>query len=317
MNAVTVNKALLRREFWENRSLWIVPTAVIGTLTVLSIYMLFAVIISHSGAVNNVDVNGEHFQLDNLPDFATADPESIVGVIRVAPLILGACLFNPLMQIVVFFYLLDSLYADRRDRSVLFWRSMPVSDTRSVLIKLATAVSVSIAITFTSVVVLQLILLILEQILGGVLGMHPWALFLHPWAFVSGWLLLIYGLLAQTLWFLPYYGWVLLASSWARKTPFLWVFLPPLGIMLAEAWVFHSGHFGRMFFGHALRWTPLAYNLSPRDMEQGKNLILNTNLVDVDSMARFIGSPELWLGGIIAAGCIYSAIWLRRNRAEI
>jgi ABC-2 type transport system permease protein len=318
MNAVKLNKALLRREFWENRSLWIVPTAVIGVLTVLSIYMLFAVIINHSGAVNNVDVNGEHFQLDNLPDFADADPAYVIGVLRCVPLLLAAFLFNPLMQIVTFFYLLDSLYADRRDRSVLFWRSMPVSDSRSVLVKLATAVLTSTVITFLAVVAFELILLVLEQILGGVLGVHPWVMLLHPWAFISGWLLLAYGLLAQALWVLPYYGWLLLASSWARKTPFLWAVLPPLGVIVAEGWVFHTTHFAHLAFGHKYDWLPLAYNIDPTGMvHQGKELLLNTNLVDAGSVARFIGSPELWIGSVIAAGFVYGAIWLRRNRNEI
>src|SRR5579859_4581012 len=146
--AMHLNKTLIRREFWENRSLWMVPVVVAGILTVLSIYMLIAVLIGHDQTVNNVDfANGAHFQIDQMPDFRDTDSEGVYGFLHVLTLGLGF-LFSLIMQIVVFFYLLDSLYTDRRDRSVLFWRSMPVSDVRTVLAKLGTALISVTAITF-------------------------------------------------------------------------------------------------------------------------------------------------------------------------
>ena len=157
--AMRVNKTLVRREFWENRSLWMVPAVVIGILTVLSLYMLVAVLVGHSQTVNTVDMNGMHFQLDNMPDFSTADPEQIMLFVRTGTFFLGF-VFSSIMKIVLFFYLLDSLYADRRDRSILFWRSMPVSDMRTVLVKLATAMFTFTGITLAASIVLELVLLV-------------------------------------------------------------------------------------------------------------------------------------------------------------
>ncbi|HEY3858951.1 MAG TPA: hypothetical protein VGM47_04990 [Gammaproteobacteria bacterium] len=315
--ALKVDKTLIRREFWENRSLWMVPAVVAGILTVLSIYMLVAVLIGHSQTVNNVDLaNGTHFQLDNLPDFRDADDDAVSMFVRMVTYGL-AFLFNLLMQIVVFFYLLDSLYAERRDRSVLFWRSMPVSDMRSVLAKLGTALISVTAITFVITVAFQLVLLVLFLIMGSVVGTHPWALLAHPGAFASSWLLLAYGLIVQAIWYLPFYGWYMLASSWAKKVPFLWAILVPAGVMFAELWVFHTGSFARMLLAYKLHWLQLAFNLDPIEMQSWKHMDLSGPVMGLSNIGQIIASPSLWIGLVVATAFIYGAIWLRRKRTEI
>jgi ABC-2 type transport system permease protein len=222
------------------------------------------------------------------------------------------------MQIVVFFYLLDSLYAERRDRSVLFWRSMPVSDLRSVLAKLGTALISVTAITFVATVVFQLVLLVLFLIMGASVGTHPWALLAHPGAFLGAWLLLAYGLIVQAIWYLPYYGWTMLASSWAKKVPFLWAILVPAGVMFAELWVFHTGHFARMLLEYKLRWLQLAFNFNPVDIRSLKHMDLgNGPAVGLDNIGAILSSPSLWIGLAVAAAFVYGAIWLRRKRSEI
>ena len=315
--ALKVEKALIRREFWENRSLWMVPAVVAGILTVLSVYMLIAVLVGHDQTVNNVDLaNGAHFQIDEMPDFSDTDDASLTAFIRVCTLLLGA-IFSGLMQFVVFFYLLDSLYAERRDRSVLFWRSMPVSDVRSVLCKLATACLATTAITFVVTIAFQLVLLVLVMILGSVLGAHPWVLLAHPLDFLGAWLLLAYGLIVQAIWYLPFYGWVLLASSWAKKAPFLWAILVPVGVMFAEAWVFHTGHFARMLVEYKMRWIQLAFNLDPLHFNNLKHLDMSGPMMGLGNIGALIVSPSLWIGLAVAAGFTYGAIWLRRKRSEI
>ena len=315
--ALKLDKTLVRREFWENRSLWIVPLAVAGILTVLSMYMLVAVLIGHNQTVNNVDLdNGTHFQLDNMPDFSDADPDAVSMFVRVVTLGLGA-MFSGLMQIVVFFYLLDSLYAERRDRSVLFWRSMPVSDLSSVLAKLGTALISVTAITFVVTVAFQLVLLVLFMIMGASVGTHPWALLAHPGAFLGAWLLLAYGLVVQAIWYLPFYSWTLLASSWAKKVPFLWAILVPVGVMFAELWVFHTAHFGRMLIQYKMRWLQLAFNLDPFHFGNLKHVDLSGPVMGFSNIGALIISPSLWIGLAVAAGFTYGAIWLRRKRSEI
>jgi ABC-2 type transport system permease protein len=315
--AMHINKTLVRREFWENRSLWIVPAVVAGILTVLSVYMLIAVLIGHNQTVNNVDfANGAHFQIDQMPDFRDTDSEGIYGFLHVLTLGLGA-MFSFIMQIVVFFYLLDSLYADRRDRSILFWRSMPVSDARTVLAKLATAIISVTAITFVITVAFELVLVVLGLILGSVMGTHPFAVLAYPGAFLSSWLLLAYGLIVSAVWYLPFYGWYMLASSWARKAPFLWALLVPLGIMGAEGWVFHTTHFARMIWGYKERWLSLAFNFDPLHVKHSMDDMNVGPLFSIGNLGELMASPLLWIGLAVAAAFVCGTIWLRRKRNEI
>ena len=315
--AMHINKMLIRREFWENRSLWMVPVVVAGILSVLSIYMLVAILIGHNQAVNNVDLaNGAHFQIDQMPDFRDADSEAINAFLRVLTLSLGM-LFHIVMQFVVFFYLLDSLYADRRDRSILFWQSMPVSDVRTVLTKLATALIGITAITFVVTVAFELVLVVLGLILGSVMGTHPFAALAYPWAFISSWLLLAYGLIVSAIWWLPFYGWYMLASSWAKKAPFLWAIFVPGGIMFAELWVFHTGNLARLAFHHMFSWIQVAFNFDPLHMKHSLDDMDIGPVFGISNIGSVLASPALWISLVLAAIFTYGAIWLRRKRNEI
>ena len=317
MNALVtrLDKMLIKRELWENRSLWIVPAVTFAILSTLSLWMLIRVLLGFSSAESNgvTVLNGQHYDLNQLPDFAAMDPGQITSFLQILPTSLGV-IFAIVMQIVGFFYLLDSLYADRKDRSVLFWRSMPISDLRTVLVKLFTASAVVAALTFVAAVAFELILVLFGLIGGGVLGVHFWVVLLHPWGWISGWLLLAYGLVVMTLWFLPYYAWAMLASSWAKKAPILWTVLPPLAIMGAEGWVFRSSHFAHLWFGHVVDWFPRAFNLvSVRDGD----LRVAVDPVTLESIGRYFSSPALWVGLIVAAALTAGAVWLRQNRSEI
>ena len=110
----------------------------------------------------------------------------------------------------------------------------------------------------------------------------------------------------------------MLASAWAKKVPFLWAVLTPLGVMFAEAWVFHSGHIGKLVFGHYLRWMGPVFNIEDGiKLRVADALSSNTDIVTAGSVMQFFASPELWVGAVLAVGFVAGAIWLRRNRSEI
>lgn len=315
MNAadMRVNKMMVRREFWENRSLWIVPAVVVGLFLFTGLIKIVMILSGH-GVVGDGD---EDFAFSG-PDMANADPGDVAALLRVAPLFLGMP-FNFVMLIVVFFYMLDSLYADRRDRSVLFWRSMPVSDTRTVLAKLFTGMFAATAITLCAVVATQLITIVLSLLSGGSLVQHPWLILTHPVALVEGWLLLAYALVCQSIWFLPFYGWWMLASAWARKAPLLWAVLPPVMLIVMEAIVFRSHHFANMVGHHAVDWLGYAFDVSPfkNGDENARDLILNGDFISAGSVVRYLTSAPLWIGTALGAAFVYGAIQLRRLRSEI
>jgi hypothetical protein len=100
--------------------------------------------------------------------------------------------------------------------------------------------------------------------------------------------------------------------------PFLWAILVPAGVMFAELWVFHTGHFARMLVAYKLRWLQLAFNSGSFDIRDLKHMDLSSGpVVGLDNIGALISSPSLWIGLAVAAAFVYGAIWLRGKRSEI
>ena len=131
-------------------------------------------------------------------------------------------------------YCLDALYSERRDRSILFWKSLPVSDVTTVVSKALVPLVVTPVLTVAIVVTLQVLILLPASVVLAVNGLDAAMLWtetpiLHLWA------VLLYSVAALTLWYAPLYGWLLLCSAWAKRAPFMWAVLPPLAIIIVEA----------------------------------------------------------------------------------
>ncbi|HEY0702151.1 MAG TPA: hypothetical protein VGD60_05230 [Candidatus Acidoferrales bacterium] len=278
----------VRRELWENRSIYIAPLAV-GGLILLSFLARAAHLPARMRAAEALEA-AEQSNALAMPYVFTA------LIIAVVALIVG------------FFYCLDALHGERRDRSILFWKSLPVSDLTAVLAKLSIPMLVVPAITFVTIVALQLIMRVLSTIVLGLNGMSAAPVWTQvPLPQMS--LVLLYALVTNAIWYAPIYGWLLLVSAWARRNTFLWAVFIPLGIAIVEAIVLHSGHFIKMV-AHHFNSIESAFNLDP------DNGSMITPLSAV-APGKFLASPELWIGLAVAAAFLYATIQLRRYRQPI
>src|ERR1700686_86194 len=159
---------------------------------------------------------------------------------------LAAALIMGTGLIVGIFYSLDALYGERRDRSILFWKSLPVSDLITVLSKLTIPIVILPLLSFAITIATQFIMLLLGSIILLGSGVNIATLWTEA-SFVHVSLVLLYHFLTvHGLWYAPIYGWLLLVSAWARRAPFLWAGLPPLAVAVAEKIAFNSWHFGTM-----------------------------------------------------------------------
>jgi ABC-2 type transport system permease protein len=274
----------MRRELWEHRSLWVAPTAV-AALALLG--MLVG--IAH---IPNVQAN---VKLD----------ASGVAAVSVAPYALAALAIMATGFIVAVVYCLGALHNERRDRSILFWKSMPVSDVTAVGVKAAVPLVALPAILFAVIIVTQLLMMALNAVLllpGGGRFAGLWA----QWPIFRQTLVLAWALVSQTLWLAPVWGWLLMVSAWARRAPFLWAVLPPLGLCLVEAIAFSTGN-----FFHFLHYR-LGGGLGLAFSDAGPN----SQMVDVAQIdpGRFFGSFEVWGGLLAAAAFLAITVWLRRTR---
>jgi len=289
----------VRRELWENRSLWIAP-AVAGGVAIIALIL-----------------NAMHLQ-EGLQALSVLNPEKqrmfvsgIYGGI--------AFLITMVMNITVFFYLLDALQGERKDRSVLFWKSLPVSDTTAVLGKVFTALAVSGVIVIAVTLATQLLVLLIATVLLMIGGVSPGPLWSNVDAFQLT-VALIYAQIALALWYAPVAGWLLLVSAWAKRVTILWAVLTPIAIMLFER-VAIGTHYVSDLLAYRLREGAMtAFVRRSRDADVvigGVNSIAPREIFDALNPVGFFTNPWLWVGLVVAAGFIAAAIWMRRYREPI
>ena len=271
----------VRRELWEHRSIYMGPVIAAGV--VLTGFLLASIQGSHVHM--DLDTGGQGALLALIPYAITA------AVILVTSLLVS------------FAFCLGALNTERRDRSILFWKSLPVSDTTTVLSKAAMPIVVVPLVALIVMVASEL----LVALLGVVKGFHPAT---SPTVDALGIVvnLVIYGPIVLGLWYAPIYAWLLLVSGWAKRGPFLWAILPPLALCVLEAIVLHSRHLADLLSLRINGGLAAAFAMSAPALSEHSNLPHTTR-------EQFFTSPDLWLGLIVAAALLAVAVW-RRRRAE-
>jgi ABC-2 type transport system permease protein len=283
----------VKRELWENRSIYIAP------LAAASVYLV-GFFISLAGAPH---------KMRTMPALDPTTPNIAV----IMPYSHAAMLLIGIGLIVAVFYCLDALHGERRDRSILFWKSLPVSDLTTVLSKASIPLVVLPLVLFATAVALQLIMLLISSVvlmLSGAGAATQW----DQLPLFQMELLLLYTLAVVSLWYAPIYGWLLLVSGWARRATFLWVVLPPVVIGVFEKIAFRTTYLGSLmkdlFTGFAAN--AFAFR-TPGGAPVDAHFIPLAQLTP----GKFLSSPGLWIGLIFAAIFLTAAVRLRRYREPI
>lgn len=311
MNAIRPYWILAKREVWEHKSFWIVPIVVACVSVLFNLYLAGSLIVAtHQGvlSINNLNITG--------------GPGARTGL-HVAMLAMFG-FFNIVMLFTVWFYLMDSLYADRKDRSVLFWKSMPISDTTNVLYKLFTGMVTAPALMLVMVVVTEIVVGIIFIIAAATVGINLLHVAFYPGTIMLTWVVMAFALIQQSLWLLPYWGWFLLCSAWAKKVVLAWVALIPLGAILIELVVFRTHYLSDAIIGHIGRGVKFIGGVEINGQHAGLTVMhggvfgpAGDKVYSFGLVAHMFALPEMWIGVGIGIIFVLGAIWLRRNRSEI
>ena len=293
----------IRREVWEHRALWIAPLVVMGVLVLVS--ALGGVNANESGGFWIGTHDGERIDHSNV-----APPDDLRQLIITGMMSMLTMVQLLTLGIVVFFYLLDSLLAERRDRSILFWKSLPVSDGEVVTSKALTALVVAPLFVIAVSAVMVLLCSAIITLRMSDLPFHAWSLpaWLDVQAVMLGFVPMV------VLWYLPIAGYLMVVSVWVRKNAFLWAVLPPVGLLIIEQLVTRSHWVGEFL---ARRFVGFAAVIDKSDLrrldhETPKHIVLESYRI----LGQVFASYEIWVGALAGIALIYAAARIRRLRDD-
>ena len=284
---------LVRREFWENRAIWIAPLVIGTALTLAALF-------------GRVDF-GE-----------LSSPEGTRAVSGMVLFAFGAVFFAA-MNLYATWYLLDCLYADRKDRSILFWKSLPISDTATVLAKLFTGLLAIPLVYFLAADLATLLMAFIVSVRArSTFGSSLW----QPDLWLQLQALWLYLIVTTAIWYLPFAGYLLAISAWAKRAVMLWSILPPLALYVLERWFLGTHVVGTVLQDRTLGYLPSAF----RDAEHGAwvSTVVNDSTITTPSSVwhlldpiGFVSRPATWIGVLVGIAFIVLAVQLRMRRAEM
>ena len=331
-------KLLLKREFWEHKGgfFW-APIWAGGISLVLTLMALVVAEVAGRRAVasgkmqidGDVNING--LDLSVLTSKMDAsDLQKLAGGIDIST-VMSSAWPMVVLAFVVFFYCLGSLYDERKDRSVLFWKSLPVSDRDTVLSKAASALLVAPLIAVGVAIACMFGFLLLLSTFVLLHNGNPMTLVWGP-----GNPLQLAGSMLATipvyaLWALPTVGWLLLCSAWSKSKPFLWAIMLPVFSGIFISWFdimnlfdLESGWFWKNIVARGLlsavpgTWFDVAHinNAHITSSEAARQIESVHQLLSLKTTYSVLLTPQLWIGAVVGAAMIYGAIRLRRWRDE-
>jgi ABC-2 type transport system permease protein len=304
--------ALIRRELWEHRSIYVTPLVIasivtLGTLTAL------------------VFVGGEFREELDFAIFGAQNAAGDTGrkAVLTGLFVGSSWLFLLGLGVLTVFYALDSLYAERKDKSILFWRSLPVTDAETVISKLLTALLVIPAVAAVGIIVTHLINLVITSVWVSFQGGDASLLIWESVPLLDNWLAMIIVLFALSIWMSPFVGWFLFVSGYTRRAPLLMAFLPLVLIPMIEGIFLRSKHFAEAVWGRSAS-IPIFADIDIERFFDEENPFhgahditkeISSLLAHLD-VAKFFGSVDTWIGIVVCGLLTTAAIYVRRYRDE-
>ncbi|WDE12623.1 hypothetical protein [Thalassomonas haliotis] len=301
MNTLQVTTCF-KREMWEFKKIFLYLPTFIAVLVLVAPAIQFMLL--------------QDYQFNRIADtFEQAQQvPSHVDLGKIVFAIITA-LFMPFVltaMVIQNYYFITCFFDERRDLSVYFWRSLPVTDSLTVAVKLVTGALLIPAIFLLAASLTLAVFLLLGALASVVMSAGYDISLWHLWgnaeiftSLGSLWL----SLLPYSLWLLPVYAWLMLASMLANKAPFLWAFLPLVILILVEALIVKSLGLSSAFFAQLLLdYLTLPMGLLEQYLQQGDSF--------KQASLKILFSKIELAPFLLAAGLIYLTWWLRVNRSH-
>lgn len=309
--------ALVHREYWENKGAFRTTPLVIGGLYI--VFLLMSIF-------TTAHFDNELYTFREAVRLLAEQPVEFRATHGYEVMLGSSLFFTIVLAFVVFFYLLGALYDDRKDRSILFWKSLPASDTLTIASKLLAAMVLAPLIFWLVFVLTQIVMAVIASIMVLSVGENPWTLFLSVLNPLKAWSILLVSYLAASIWFLPIYGWLLLVSAFAPRIPLLFAVLPPVAFAILQIWIDFLRTFtlDSSLFGVIGEWVANSPAILTAQVQDGRGTLALGAPVTADfdhavTLANILDrlfSLHMLVGLAVAAVFLGGALWLRRRAAE-
>jgi ABC-2 type transport system permease protein len=277
----------VRRELWENRSVYLAPLGVAAVFLAGFFIGLFRL----PGSIRAASALGPMQQQEAVQQ----------------PYVVAALALMAIGLLVAVVYCLDALYGERRDRSILFWKSLPVSDLTTVLSKASIPLLVLPLVTLAATVATHAVMLLASSAVLAASGTSAETLWRHVPFFDVSVASFAHVVAFHGLWYAPLYGWLLLVSAWAKRVPFLWATLPVVAIGVVEKIAFDTSYVAATLRDRLTGGAQLSGSAGPMTLE----------MMAPEALGRLVTSPGLWAGFALTAVFLFAAVRLRRSRGPV
>ncbi|MGD2167892.1 MAG: hypothetical protein PVF63_07265 [Gammaproteobacteria bacterium] len=298
---------LLKRELQEHPALYVGPLGV-------NLFVAVSALLLVARAIGSVEA------LRNIAGLIDLADEQALAFGR------SALVASPMWLVVIvtiaigYFYFVDCLYAERKERTILFFKSFPVTDTATVLSKLFCGIVILPALSLAAFAVTQLFVLIVVSIALAAAGGSAGAIWSAGTIF-SNWLFTFYVLISCALWYAPFIAFLVLVSAWAKRAVLLWSVFP-FFVIQAEYLLPGRNFIAPLIFGHMSGYPAAAFALGEVISGGGKRSVEEffesgaLRPLTLTDPAGFVTEPALWVGGVVAVLFVTAAIYLRRYRDD-
>lgn len=302
-----------KKEVWEcQRTLIWTPAIIVGLILIVVILELLS--LSEYQSANLFSIFEDLQTRENFSGFS----EVVLTIMQ--------AIMMPFMLVAFFIqihYCLSCLFDDRKDLSVYFWRSLPVSDTLSVGVKLLVGLLIVPSIFLLAGTLLQVLIgvgiIILSSVLSMTYDISLWALVTNS-SFFTNLFKIWWMMVPFVIWLFPVFAWLMLASAVAKRSPFLIAIFPFIAIVLTEVLLRKTLSIDALYFTDTIvnyfslfEGVESMFISTSSSNNQGFSYTSNSPvpfyLADI-----FVNKISL-LATIMGAAFVYAALWMRKNKA--
>lgn len=309
--------ALIQREYWENKGALRTTPLVIGGIYLVG--MLMAIF-------TTIHFDNDLYTFTELVKVVAGQSAELRSTVIYNGILVSSVLFTIVLGFVVFFYLLGALYDDRKDRSILFWKSLPASDTLTLASKLIVAMFVAPMIFWLIFLLTQLAMALIGSVMVMSVGENPWGLFLSVANPFKAWGFILLTYMAMAIWSLPLYSWLLLVSSFAPRVPLLFAILPPVVFAVLQIWIkfLKTFTFKDNLFGIIGQWFSNSPLIISADEHNGKieaslGVPISSDFDHAITVANIFDrlfSGQMAIGIVMSAAMLAGTLWLRHRATD-